>query len=498
MDQRPLQWIALAMFVLSASTAASAQVSLETRFKPQLQLDTLERQLDHVEEINETVRQELETARIELSDNWINEQRAAQVASIVQEILVDADTRTSLRGNGLMMGWSNGFFLASPDGKYKLKLSGLSQTRFLASWVGHASLVRQVIGPDIPDPNYRRWKMGFEQTRTMLNVAGSVDSPQVDFLLQMGYAREDEDNNEFLDSSAIVFDAREWDAWIRMRLSDDISIKAGIFTLPFSRESLVPSQHQLVIEKSLVDHRFGLGRSQGIELTWASAERRFFLAYSNGTRAVFHGLVWDGLVASPPWAALSKDTSYAVTMRHEWKLLGNWKQFQQFTSPPGSERGVLIGIAGHRQVTEEDPTSALGEDSTFWGITGDVSLQFDGATLFGSILYERLKGLVPSTPKMDIVGFVVQGSTYVTNQTELYIRWETGQPDGPAVAATDMQLVTVGFNHYVDGQDFKISADIGFDFGEVPQFMMNDITGWEFDSRRRDQAVFRSQLQLMF
>ena len=416
MDQRPLQWIALAMFVLSASTAASAQVSLETRFEPQLQLDTLERQLDHVEEINATIRQELETARIELSDNWINEQRAAQVALIVQEILDDADTRTSLRGDGLMMGWSNGFFLASPDGKYKLQLSGLSQTRFLASWVGHSSLVRQGIGPDIPDPNYRRWKMGFEQTRTILNVAGSVDSPQVDFLLQMGYARVDEDNNEFLDSSVIVFDAREWDAWIRMRLSDDISIKAGIFTLPFSRESLVPSQHQLVIEKSLVDHRFGLGRSQGIQLTWASTDRRFFLAYSNGTRAVFNGLIWTLIAGDTgpvitPKAAILMDTSYAVTMRHEWKLLGNWKQFQQFTSPPGSERGVLIGIAGHRQVTEEFPSSPFDpagvEDSTFWGITGDVSLQFDGATLFGSIVYERLKGLVPSTPKMDIIGFVV-------------------------------------------------------------------------------------------
>ena len=61
-----------------------------------------------------------------------------------------------------------------------------------------------------------------------------------------------------------------------------------------------------------------------------------------------------------------------------------------------------------------------------------------------------------------------------------------------------MELVTVGFNHYVDGQDLKISADIGFDFGEVTQFMTNDITGWEYDSHRRDQAVFRSQLQLMF
>ncbi|MBC8522433.1 hypothetical protein H8D29_00740 [PVC group bacterium] len=493
MDQRLLQRIAPAMLVLPMSSVASAQIDSQD---PQSQLDQLREQLDFVESVNAEVRLELDTARVELGDNWLNEQRVGQVAAIVQSVLDDSDSRSNLSGDGLMMGWSNGFFLASADGQYKLKISGLMQTRFLAGWVGKQSLVTT---PTIePDPNYKRWKSGFEATRTRLNIAGSIGDPHIDFLLQLGFGREDEDNNSFADSSQIRFAMREWDAWVRTRLSDDISLKAGIFKLPFTRESLVPAQNQLVLERSSVDHRLGLGRSQGVELAWASRDHRYFLAYSNGSAALFHGLIWNQLTTPPPWSALNRDTSYAVTMRYEWKLLGNWKQFQQFTSPPGSERGVLIGIAGHRQVTEEDPTSALGEDSTFWGITGDVSLQFDGATLFGSILYERLKGLVPSTPKMDIVGFVAQASTYITNQTEAYVRWETGQPDGPSSSATDMQLVTVGFNHYIDGQDIKISADIGFDFGELTQFMANDQTGWQYDSHRRDQAVFRSQLQVSF
>jgi len=278
-----------------------------------------------------------------------------------------------------------------------------------------------------------------------------------------------------------------------MRLSDDISIKAGIFTLPFTRESLVSPQNQLVLEKSLVDHRYGIGPSQGVELTWASQDRRFFLAFTDGSHAIIQGL------DPPPFAAVNKDTAYAVTMRHEWKLLGDWEQFRQFTSPPGSERGILLGLAGHRQLTEADDSLLIpNPNSVFWGIAGDISLQYDGASLFASAFYHRVTGFIPVNQRMDIHGFVVQGSTYLTNQTELYARWETGQPDGPGHLATGMQIVTVGVNHYVNGQDIKLSADIGFDFGEVTSFMQNDQTGWQLDDHRRDQAVFRSQLQLMF
>jgi hypothetical protein len=53
-------------------------------------------------------------------------------------------------------------------------------------------------------------------------------------------------------------------------------------------------------------------------------------------------------------------------------------------------------------------------------------------------------------------------------------------------------------NHYLDGQDLKITADVGFSFGEVSVLMDNPETGWVTDSERRNQMIFRTQLQLMF
>ena len=53
-------------------------------------------------------------------------------------------------------------------------------------------------------------------------------------------------------------------------------------------------------------------------------------------------------------------------------------------------------------------------------------------------------------------------------------------------------------NHYLDGQDLKLTADVMFSFGEVSLVMQNTQTGIRADKRRFDQIVLRTQLQFMF
>ncbi len=187
-------------------------------------------------------------------------------------------------------------------------------------------------------------------------------------------------------------------------------------------------------------------------------------------------------------------------MRHEWKLLGSWEQFKQFTSPPGSERGVLLGVAGHRQNTERELPFAIGgfPDGVFWGVTGDVTLQYDGASLYAAIIYERLTDFAPQIKKLNMFAYLIQGSTYITNQTELFARYEAGGPDENLAGGDQLQILTLGVNHYVDGQELKFTADIGFSFGEVSQFMANTEAGWIADVERRDQLLLRTQVQLLF
>ena len=486
MDQRYLQWIASATLVLITSSPVSAQPSTQ---ETQDQLNSLVQQLNRVEAVHAEVRLELDAAQADLNDGWLDDQRAAQVASLVQDILNDADTRTNLRGDGMMMGWSNGFFLASADGRHRLNISGMMQMRYLGSWISKPS-----------NPAQPELQSGFDIPRVIFNIDGSIPYANMEYFIQTGWGRLDPDNMTDIDD---VVGVRLWEAWTKIKVTDDMSLKVGQFKLPFTRETLVDASRQLAIEKTLIDHRMGLEISTGVELIWANRDRRFFLAYTNGSGAMLWAspFMFNEPTAMPPWAAINLDTSYSFTLRHEWKLSGGWEQFNQFTSPPGSGKGLLLGIAGHRQNLERDSTDTGGgfADGSMWGMTADASYLFDGASFFVAGTYHHIKDFNTSGPQdLNWMGIVAQGGTYISNSTELFGRFEAGGTSNGALGGEAVQILTVGMNHYLDGQDLKVSADVGFSFGEVPGTMENSLTGWRTDNEVRDQVVVRTQLQVMF
>ncbi len=486
MDQRYLQWIASATLVLITSSPVSAQHSTEAT---KIQIDSLARQLNRVEAVHAEVRLELDAAQADMNDGWLDDQRIAQVASLVQDILNDADTRTNLRGDGLMMGWSNGFFLSSADGRHTLNISGMMQMRYLGSWIGKPA------NPATPE-----LQSGFDIPRVRFNIDGNIPYANMEYFIQTGWGRLDPDNMTDTDD---VVGVRLWEAWAKIKIADDLSLKVGQFKLPFTRETLVDASRQLTIEKSLIDHRMGLEISTGVELVWANRDRRFFLAYTNGSGAMLWStpFMFNEPTAMPPWAALNRDTSYSFTLRHEWKLFGGWEQFNQFTSPPGSGNGLLLGVAGHRQNLERNSTGTESGfvDGSMWGVTVDASYLFDGASFFVAGTFHRVKDFNQANPQdLNWMGIVAQGGTYISNSTELFGRFEAGGTSNGALGGEAVQIVTVGLNHYLDGQDLKVSADVGFSFGEVPGTMENSLTGWRTDTEVRDQVVVRTQLQVMF
>ena len=501
MDHMMKQWIArsfatLTVFANIAVVCAdsSEQLSLNRsgNVNPatvQSQLDALRSQLDSAEAANNAVRLELDEAKANVTnDEWLNQERAASIALLVEDVLADSSARNNLRGNGVMMGWSDGFHLSSADGQFRLNIGGLVQSQTMSRWLG----VNTVGGN-----NYDQWRWGFGMSRAQLNFGGTAFGSGLEYYMEMGWGRADPYN---LTGQGSFFAARMWDAWLKFRLNSEMSIKAGQFMLPFTREALIEAPYQMAVFPSVIEYRMGLERAAAVQFDWEQKDSRFSLALSNGSPAIFQAPFWGAFDPVAPWPALEKDTLYSVTMRHEWKLLGDWDQFNQFTSPPGSERGIMIGLAGHRQNTERDTPVPVGgfPEVVFWGITGDITMQYDGASLFASIIYERLIDFSPALPRINFLSLVVQGSTYVTNQTELFARWERGGPDEQGAGGDQLDILTVGMNHYIDGQDMKITADLGFSFGEVSQFMANTETGWIGDLERRNQMVFRTQLQLMF
>ncbi len=487
MDRIMKQRIALAITVLLIH-ASSFEVVAES-VDVQTQLRELQREINEAQVANESVRLALDEARdIQTNDNWLNEERASSITAIVDDILADSDQRASLMGDSAMMGWDEGFYLSSPDGQFRLNVGGLMQTQFMSRWWGVNTNDQS---------SYDQWRDGFGVSRTQLNFDGHVFRKGITYHMEFGWSRNDPYN---LTGDTSQLTPRMWDTWVAFQLNSEVSIKVGQFALPFTKEALVAAPYQMAVFSSLIEYRMGLEHSQGAQLEWEQDDSRFLFAISNGSPALFQAALWRATDPTPPWSALTSDTLYSFTMRYERKFLGEWDQFEQFTSPPGSERGVVIGIAGHRQNTELESPIPIGgfPDGIMWGITGDVTMQFDGASLFGSVIYERVLDFSRTVPRINFLSFVVQGSTYVTNQTELFARYESGGPDREVLGGDHLQVMTLGVNHYIDGQDVKLTADIGFSFGEISSTMSNTQAGWMPDLRRRNQLLLRTQLQLMF
>ena len=300
----------------------------------QKQLDAIKQRLDAVQNDTNNMRETLDELQAE-NANWLTLERAEEIKQLVHDVLSDTETRTSLEGDGVLGGWSDGFFLASSDGRFKLKIGGLIQERYLLNY--------QRVGVN---PLFDRWRGGLENTRTRLNIGGHIFDKDTTFFVQAGWGWLDP--NAISNSPLLRIGPRLWDSWVKFKLNNQWSAKLGVFMLPFTRESLVSDQLQLAVDRSLIDYRLGLARSQGVEFNWTGDNTRVFLATSNGSLSL-RGIPAANQNPTPPWSSLERDSDWAFTARVEWLNGGNWNQFKQFTSPIGSEEATMIGFAVHAQ-----------------------------------------------------------------------------------------------------------------------------------------------------
>ncbi|MCE2881973.1 MAG: OprO/OprP family phosphate-selective porin [Planctomycetaceae bacterium] len=485
------------------------------------------KRIERLEASNRALASEVESMRAAEGDAWLSEERAAEIRAIVGDVLADADARTSLQSTAMTAGWDDGFFLQSPDGRFKLQVGGLIQTRYIYGYVPDGDSGVSI--PNSPVSDTVENRSGFDLPATRLDFKGHVFGEEFQYRIQGEFSNQGEailGQNPFANLGNAGGTFRTLDAYIRVQLNDEMAVRAGQFKLPFAREQLVDRENQLAVSRSVISEHLGLGRSQGVEFAWAYDDYRVMAAFSNGmTDNIYGPLKVAGTEPlSTPWD--SDAAEWALTARYEWKIAGSWKQFESMTSPPGDQYGFMIGVAGHWQ--EGDPdlgnSSSTSPPNSVFAATADFSAMYGGATLFGSFTYvfaDSGQAYVQGTgnfnpsPSFDIEdsdvwGAVLQASIYTAPKWELFVRGEVGDanidnigvitnPSGASALWTDSLLVltTVGVNWYIDGEDMKWTSDVGIAWNNVDGIWFDGDNGWRA-SAEENQVVFRSQLQLAF
>ncbi len=467
--------IARLSLLFGAGLLLAVKPSLADDVSPPSPIDELLRRIRELEETGgrrqrelEHQQQEIDELRQQVGDNWLTERRAEEIRNLVSDVLADADTRSTLMQDGMTAGWSEHFFLASGDGRFKLQVSGLQQFRYI--WSFHEQ----------PD----KYRAGFENARTKITLRGHVINPDLTYLIRGNFARS---GGNF----------RLEDAWLRYHLTNEWNVRFGQFKLPFSREELISPTKQLAVERSLVSESMNLGRSQGIEFAYADEANRLSIAFSDAGQDQLGGfnLIGTNALNTP---ALDDDTEFAFTSRYEYLAAGSWGQFDDFTSPVDEEFGLLLGLGAHYQQDESTGAFSFGRNEERWfAWTFDVSAEWGGANAFASFFHHYVDD--PSFGPFHVYGVVGQAGVYFTPKFEVFTRFEWGTFNISAAAFSDLYLITFGANYYFDGHDIKLTTDIGFGISQIESAWNSDLAGWRTDAEGAEpQVVIRTQFQLLF
>ncbi len=402
------------------------------------------------------------------SPAWTTE-HADQTRAIVAEMLADAATRTSLLADGATAGHDGKFFLASPDGKFRLNASGQAQFRYTASFLTDDP----VVSVDDFDP-------GFEAPRTKLRFDGHVFEPSLFYAVQMNF---DEDTGT----------ARLEDAYVGYAWDNGWALIWGQLKMPVLWEDVLHEKYSLAADQSVVNAVINPGRSQGIWAHYSSDQWRMWLGFD------------DGITTANTAFNSAGEPDWAITTRWEWKIAGQWSQFDQFTSPRGSEFGAKLAAATHWQ----NGPDVVGVPAALVGAyTADLMLKGDGWNAFGAFVGLHIDPDAAGAASTDDFMALVQGGLYVADDVELFGRYDVVIPDNDRAANKAFNTVTFGGNYYIHGQAAKLTLDaMWFLDDTVDNALVSGIVGAPGltgsaiglrPSTDGNQLALRLQFQLLF
>jgi hypothetical protein len=382
------------------------------------------------------------------------------------------------------------------------------------------SLVPQPNGT-IGQDNSPKTNWGFQVRRAKVKFQGNVIDPTWQYQINGAF-----DGSQ--DNIGSTGDFRFQEVMITKDMENGFSLTFGQFKAPFTREELVSSSQQLAVERSLVNEFFNADRMLGIDALYKQDNWSAEVAYGNGMQTGVYG-------AQRNTNAFTSPTRWSFAGRFQYKISGDWSDFDSFTSAPGDEQAIMLGVAAMGQQYNSNanlqnalfnnpflgqlPVGTNLDGSTVYGITFDGSAKFGGLSLFASFTWQhyktqgRVAGQSFTASSVNPWGLVVQAGYSFTDQWEVFGRFsyanaDTGDvrvngqavPPLPAAIGTSnarISLLTIGVNYFINS-NVKFTADWGINFNSrLASFDSEAAAGWE-DSNSADQWVLRAQLQLLF
>jgi len=350
---------------------------------------------------------------------------------------------------------TNGFFIRSKDGQFRLNVGAYTQVRYDVNWRDAPAGENDV-------------EKGFSINRTRIFLEGQFTS-KFDYHFRTNI----DDQGDF---SLLV-------AYLQYNIGDKWNLRGGKQFIAMSREDWMLAQDVLTTEFSPNDFTFALGTAIGLQAHYQGERQRSWLALSDG--AAGHKADF------PP----SEPSEIALTGRWEYQASGDdWSVWDDVVGRRGRPNGILVGLAGGYQV--EQDSSAFDRVAQF---NADVSFNGDGyqAMAAGSWTW-RDPGAGSSFSNY---GLLLQGGYFVTKDVQAYGQYNLVSPGDQPGNLEAFNSVTAGVSYFPFAwtNRWKFSAEVGYLFDALNDTIVDPSgsLGW-LSSDEPGQTYFRIQAQFGF
>ncbi len=487
----------LAAGIVSVGIAASSALAAAPATRPS---DANQQLLDRINALEAEVHQ----LKAEQQKPPVLQEREASTPATSEEnpmaqIQADADAQSKFFDAGLVTaGYANRrFFIQSDDGNFVLRPWVHIEIRNSTNW-------RQNFFPTGKDDT----ENGFELRRARLGFDGNLFTPDFTYFINWATNRENSTLTVTNSAGATVGTTTSpvgglpvlEEAWAKYNFHNTPwYIHVGQIHDPLDHENLIGSKYRAP-EASLQGDIFGNTDTftQGATVIFDNKGAiRFEAGVTDGIRAA------NTNFEDSPNVGIGYDGGVAA--RVEWKLMGNWKDYDQLTALGDKKDLLVFGTGydysyaggGYNQLSHTADLQ-YGSPSGFFayvcyfgrytehnrGIpnTGGVSASFGSPTPdLGKDTYE---------PSADAeVAYLMCGSFEPFARYEyLYLR---GTPAGSQNNVTDISL---GMNYYFYGHNLKFTGMATYLPTGIP---INDDSSDVLISNRHAEIVFITQLQLL-
>jgi len=387
------------------------------------------------------------------------------LAATIDSVLRDAERRSQLLANGADSGagYDNGFFIRMGDA-WVLRPTAQFQFRHVVNYRDNAE------GDDSSIEN------GFEVRRMKFGLEGVAFTKDLTYKFEWATER---------DGGALVLE----DAWAKYMFADAWGVRMGQFKTPVFHEELTSSRRQLAVDRTMVNEVIGGGisdRTQGVSLIYGNYDKN---------NPVYAEVAFHDGVGEANTNFVDDDYDWGVAARVEFKAMGDWKSYRDFTAMGNKEDLLVFGLGGDWS-QNGDGDQFLGTLDAQWENSAGL-----GIYAAGLVRHVELGDDIAGDDNFTDWGALVQIGYMLNPNWEIFGRYDGLWFDEDLAGNDDdYHEFTVGVNYYMGkdgsaGHRAKFTVDLGYLPNGAPKEL--DGIGILDANDGEDEWILRAQFQLL-